>query len=324
MEYRQLAALLRADKFVNELKKALTHTSFYAKESGTNGNSRYIFAGMYAFKGEVAGILYRYVPAKGTQLQHALGNMFKNEALEKIFEQYHLKGLIRCGANFNADAHRHIFVYGMLGFLHVHAGEEAKLAFIRRNFILPNTHLFANKTQRYNLLSQCEMLSGMIFGHKTKFEMICGSDGKWTSTLSVKDTVLASETSVSHRYSRSKTLKRALINLSELLQAAHEQQPGYTERKQIADGIAQQKIDAAKAGKRTAYEKKQAEKAGLRQQKKIEREKQSVLQDKKRRDAKAAAKLRKQQQQEQAAKKASAMTNMSADKRRRLQDRGWL
>ena len=168
------------------------------------------------------------------------------------------------------------------------------------------------------------MLANILFGHHTKLEMNRNADGKWTTTLRVKETVLASETSVSHRYSRHKTLKRTLINLSERLQTVDEQQPGYAARKKKTDEIAQQQIAAAKIEKQTAYKKKLAEKAEIRKQKKEQREQQAHLQDKKRREAKATAKLRKQLQQEKAAKQAAAMANLSADKRRHLQDKGWL
>lgn len=324
MDYRELALKLRTENFVSELKTALTHKSFYAQANETKGNSRYVFAGMFAFKGAVADVLFRYVPGAGTQLQHALGNMFKNECLEKIFTSFRLEKLIRYGGDFKADSHRHIFVYGLLGYLYVHANEEARLAFIRRHFILPSKHLFVNTEQRNDLAAQCDMLANMLFGHRPKLEVNRNAAGQWTSTLSVNETVLASETSSSHRYSRHKTLKNALIHLLERLQKADEQQAGYADLKQRMEGIALQKTAAQKAEKQAAYKKKQEEKAEIREKKKQQRELQARLQDKKRREAKAAAKLRKQRQQEMAAQRAAAMANMSADKRRRLQDKGWL
>lgn len=40
----------------------LTHSSFYEQEG--KGNSRYVFAGMFVFKGQVADILFRYYTAE--------------------------------------------------------------------------------------------------------------------------------------------------------------------------------------------------------------------------------------------------------------------
>jgi len=277
VDYRALAIRLRTENAVNELKAALTHKSFYAKEEETRGNSRYVFAGMFAFKGTVADVLSRYVPGAGTQLQHTLGNLFKNEQLEKIFAVYRLREFIRYGVEFEVNKHRHIFVYGLLGYLHTHADEEAQLAFIRRNFILPNMHLFMTSAQRNDLAAQCGMLAGIFFGERVKIERSRCTDNKWTTTVSVRKIVLASETSVSYRYSRNKALKNALIKLSEHFQTADEKQAGYAERKQRMDTITQQKLDATKAEKQAVYEKKQAEKAELRKQKREQRTQKALL-----------------------------------------------
>ena len=61
----------------SQLRSVLTHSSFYEKEG--KGNSRYIFAGMFVFKGQVAEVLYRYFTGDGTRLQHILGNLFRQE-----------------------------------------------------------------------------------------------------------------------------------------------------------------------------------------------------------------------------------------------------
>ena len=65
------------------LRTVLTHSSFYEKEG--KGNSRYIFAGMFVFKGQVADVLYQYFSGDGTRLQHILGNLFGKERLERMY-----------------------------------------------------------------------------------------------------------------------------------------------------------------------------------------------------------------------------------------------
>lgn len=73
----------------NHLRKVLTHDSFYEKEG--MGNGRLVFAGMYAFRGQVAEILYRYVPGTGTRLQHILGNLFRQERLSRMYDEWRLR-----------------------------------------------------------------------------------------------------------------------------------------------------------------------------------------------------------------------------------------
>ena len=40
-----------------QIREVLTHSSFYEKEG--KGNSRFVFAGMFVFKGQVAEVLYK-------------------------------------------------------------------------------------------------------------------------------------------------------------------------------------------------------------------------------------------------------------------------
>ena len=81
-----------------KMREVLTHDSFYeaagdAKGPGNirQGNSRYVFAGMTVFKGQVAEILFKFFSGSGTQLQHILGNLFKNDYLVKQTDGRRLK-----------------------------------------------------------------------------------------------------------------------------------------------------------------------------------------------------------------------------------------
>ncbi len=51
----------------HSLKKALTHHSFYKDSSDANNaeSSKFIFLGMYAFKGKVAELMRKYIPLTG-------------------------------------------------------------------------------------------------------------------------------------------------------------------------------------------------------------------------------------------------------------------
>ena len=89
-----------------KLREVLTHSSFYETEG--KGNSRYVFAGMFVFKGKVADVLFRYAVGEGTRLQHILGNLFRQERLERQFDEWHLGQFARAGEKFDIRAHKHI------------------------------------------------------------------------------------------------------------------------------------------------------------------------------------------------------------------------
>jgi hypothetical protein len=56
---------------IHAFKKCLVHISWYeAQKNSTNaGNSRYVFLGMYGFKGRLAELTAQYVGGNGKQLQ---------------------------------------------------------------------------------------------------------------------------------------------------------------------------------------------------------------------------------------------------------------
>jgi hypothetical protein len=70
-----------------EQKKALTHKSFCKEGDEQKSNCRYIFLGMYGFKGKVAELVFNFVTGSGKPLQHYLGNIFKDDILLKIFDR---------------------------------------------------------------------------------------------------------------------------------------------------------------------------------------------------------------------------------------------
>ena len=96
---KTLAKRLKAEVYSNELNKALTHSS-YPDTAEEDNNSRYVFLGQFAFKGYVAEIIYNFVPGTGTQIQHLLGNLFKNEHLHTLYDKLKLNELKRCGVEF--------------------------------------------------------------------------------------------------------------------------------------------------------------------------------------------------------------------------------
>ncbi|MDR1594599.1 MAG: hypothetical protein LBS43_08980, partial [Prevotellaceae bacterium] len=250
-DYHLLALKLKTSGADNELKKALTHKSFFKGENEAKGNSRYVFAGMYAFKGLVAETLFLYLSATGTQLQHILGNLFKNEHLERIFVEYDLRRFVRHGVDFDAGKHRHIFVYDLLGYLFAHASDETKKDFIRRYFILPYAHILTPETKNRDMEAQCNLLSNMLYGCKVKLT-VQKNETLWITTIAAKEHTLAVDCSVSYRYSRKKTLKKALIALSEAAQTADEQTADYALRRQTVEDVIRKRAEEETSRKQAA------------------------------------------------------------------------
>jgi hypothetical protein len=319
--YTALLLKIKTKTTANELKKALTHKSFYKNEKG-NHNSRYIFCGMYAFKGLVAQILYDWFPHEGTQLQHILGNLFKPEILERIFAYYDLEKLIRYGTELDAEKHRSVFVYGFLGFLFTHTPEEVKKDFIFTHFILPNEYLFPSEQKSKDLEAQCQLLAKKLYGKAIKITVARVQENKHRQiTISANDTILASEDSVSYQYAHKKALKKALIFLAEKNQEKALQSKDYELRQQILEDKRRQKIEQEKAEKLAAYQAKAERKRQERAAAKAQLTQMKQLQDQKRKQAKTQAKERKEARERQAAIKERQATTMSANKRRHLQDK---
>jgi hypothetical protein len=319
-KYQILANRFSMSERANELKKALSHSSFYKKKN--EGNSRYIFAGMFAFKGLVAEYLFKYAAISGTQMQHILGNIFKNENLDKIFTFFNLQNYIRYGIDFQADNHRSIFVFGLLGWLFMHCSEQVKQEFISRHFILPNADIIDKKEKNSDMASQCAFLAKMLFNKKIKI-ITRKENEQYITEIFVKSQLFASESSTGYRYSRAKALKTALLVLSAMSEERSRLSPDYETRRQYIENLLLQKREEKKAAKHQQYLQKLEQKKAEREKRKAEYQAKAMKADIARRKAKAAAKTRKEQQAKKAAEMAAKMANMSADKRRHLQDKGW-
>ena len=320
-KYNLLAVKLKAGEASAELKKAMTHLSFYKKGNESQGNSRYVFAGMFVFKGEVAQVLLQYVSGTGMQLQHALGKMFKTEHMESLFAYFDLEQYIRHGADFDAAGHRHIFVYGLLGWLCEHASEEVRNEFITRHFILPHSNELIPPAENRDMEAQCNVLSRTVYGCKVKLTVQQSEEGFQATVTAGSDRILAVENSVSYRYSRRKALKKALHALVDAVKAQDRLNPAYELQQQRLNDILLQKQEAEKAEKSKIYAEKLEQKKQERQVRKARQKALATEADSRRRIAKANAKRRKEQQALQIAEAAAKMAGMSASKRRHLQDK---
>lgn len=322
-----LSKRLKADEHSNELNKALTHSSYTESDEDDN-NSRFVYLGQFAFRGYVADLIYKFTPGTGTQLQHILGNLFKNEHLNIIYDSFHLEELIRYGGNFDAKAHRHIFVFGLLGFIHKYSPDELKQMLISRYFIIPNKHLFSQSSKSNDLQAQCNVISRILFQEPVFIEIVRNANGLWQTTVSIKESVIACETSVSHRYSRQKTLKKAFMQLADVLNFIETTRPEFdvnqSRLQQIRDAKFQQQKEELLRQRAEKEERKRTESLIKKQKRKADKEKQDALRRKSKADLKAKKESRKGKNTIYRDYSAEEIAAMNPAKRRRLEDLGIL
>ena len=297
-----------------KLREVLTHSSFYEKEG--KGNSRYVFAGMFVFKGMVAQVLYRYFTGEGTRLQHVLGNLFRNERLERMFDELKLKPFVRSGEKFDINTHKHIFVYAVFGYVTT-LDEEIRKWFIAKYILNEKSeHLFLHKKRNANLLAQADALVRRTNGQRLSLEMEVTEEGLHRAKVLLSDSsVLCEAESKSWRYARTKATKLALNMLATPFRKEMLSNPEYQARILTRE---QEKIAKRKA----EIEARDAAKEAIREEKKAKRKEIAQARDRKRRASQAAAKIRKAENAARAAAKAAKEARpMSAKKRRFLEDK---
>ncbi len=293
MKYKSFAQKLGLELYANEIKKALTHKSFCTTDE-TKSNSRFVFLGMYGFKGQVAEILYNYLPAEGTQLQHYLGNIFKDEILIRIFDKYKLINYIRFSPEFDSIKHRHIFVYGFLGFLLKYAKTEKLNKFIINNFLVGTEHLIPSYSHNKDIKSQCNYFAMLVYRQPITLKTEPNQDKTFTTRLFVGELALASATSKGFKYSRSKAIKQALVQITSKLSNEYAENPvylQYTAQRQKEEQNKKAELSTKNLRKRLEkFEQRKLERA---KKKKAARE-LAQQRDVARRKAKQAAKQRKE------------------------------
>ena len=296
------------------LREVLTHSSFYEKEG--KGNSRYVFAGMFVFKGQVADVLNKYFTGDGTRLQHILGNLFQKERLERMFDEWKLRQFVRAGEHFDIDSHKHIFVYAIFGY--VSGLDEGLRNWFISKYILSDDvkHLFTHRKRNRDILSQADEIIRQADGRRLTLEMSLTEEGLHRASAVLSDgTVLCEATSKSWRYARTKASKMALNLLATPGRKALLSNPEYQARVKA-------KLDEEKAQRAQAIAERDAAKEALRAKKEEERAEIAKARDAKRRASQAEAKKRRAENAARAAAKAAKEARpMSARKRRHLEDK---
>ncbi len=324
--YHSLATILSEESKHAILKQCLTHRSYYADSNPnfeeSKANSREIFLGMYLFKGKLAELLYTYVQGTGVQLQHYLGNIFKNEVLIKIYERYKLGQLCRYGSKFDIENQKVLMVYGFLGFIAQHSPEDKLKRFVYTNFLKDTDHLMPWSNLSKDPWAQCNYLCRMIFGEDASELHVRREKEVFEFTISCGDTVLASTKGVSFRYERKKALRLATKVLSEMLSEAYVQSPDYDINQARLLRIQNEKLAKEKALRIKTHQEKQRKKS---EEARIKREKRKIEKQEKeetRLKQKRLSLKRKEQQRKQKEQKEQALKNLSVSKRRHLQDKG--
>ena len=192
-----------------KLREVLTHSSFYEKEG--RGNSRWVFAGMFVFKGQVAAVLHQYFSGDGTRLQHILGNLFRTERLQRMYNEWRLCQFVRAGDGFDIESHKHIFVYAILGY--VSSQEENLRNWFIGKYILSDDvrHLLTHRKRNRDLMAQADEIVRQMDGRRLSLEMSRTEEGLHVASAVLSDgTVLCQASSKSWRYARTKAAKMAL------------------------------------------------------------------------------------------------------------------
>jgi len=300
----------------NDLRQALTHNSFYEDKNNAQDNSRLIFAGMFIFKGQSAEILMKYLPGKGTQLQHILGNLFKNEYLNSLFDNWKLFKHIRASENFNIKAHKHIFVYAVLGCISS-ADEATRRRFMFKWFLNEqNKHILQHHVKNEDMLFQADFFAKDIYKEHIKISVEQQENAGFKAQIMLKDGFLISEAeSKSYRYARKKALKSALLLFSEIKFSEMIRSSDYLER--IKTRIEDEKNEKIKIN-----QEKEALKKQLREQHQDKIKKLKIQRDALRRKTQAETKKRKAERDKiLAVKAAKEQRPVSANKRRHLEDK---
>ena len=211
-----LVQLLELEKpNYNELKKSLTHSSFHSDDKTmSKSNSRYVFKGMFSFKGDTANVIFDLVPGTGMQLQQVQGNLFSPAKLNALFDRLNLGDYIRSGTDFDLNSHKHIFVYGLLGYISEHCDEYEKFNMISR-YILPGYDLASLYVNKLNAKAQLLFLSKMKYNTAAKMVLVKLTDNTYEVKITVNDHTIAVHQSKSKEYASKKAIKKALIRIAE-------------------------------------------------------------------------------------------------------------
>ena len=219
-------------------------------------------------------------------------------------------------------------MFGLLGFIQQYSPEDVKKAFVSRNFLLPNKHLFSPATHNNDFQAQCNTLARILYQEPVFVDFERNENGLWKTTVTRKDSVLACETSVSHRYSLQKTLKKALKTLADDMYFIETTRTEFDATQSRLSQLRDNKMQAQKEEKlrlRAEKEERKRTESRIKKEKlKADKEKLDVL----RRNTKASVKKEKESKKGRNTiyrdYSVEEIAAMNPAKRRRLEDLGIL
>jgi hypothetical protein len=306
---------------INDFKKCLVHISMYeSQNNNTNsGNSRFVFVGMYAFKGVLASLVSKYIAGNGKQLQHFLGNAFSNENLGKIFDELGLEHVVSAHESVEIHKIKHVFALGYLGFVF----QYCSVTFIEQTavkYFLDGNEQYLPKTVAVNPIQILKAKAEQVLKQKIKIIETHLSDNLHNVVISVNlNGVIASHSSKSKLYAKKKAIKLALAYVLDKESESPEFKV-FEEKKEIAEAEKQIREKALKQQKHYAFIKEKHDARAIEKERKRlegkEREIRRVLNKKG-----AKNRVETPKKKEELKKLAKEMETMSAAKRRRIEDK---
>lgn len=305
-----------------EFKRAMTHNTSPNKHNG----SRYVFLGQFGFRGLLAEWIHAHVGGTGTELQHFLGNIFSQKRLEELYDTWRLHRFVRYGEKCDPNKQKHIFALSFIGCVAHHSPPHVVEEFMLDFFILPNDHLMPRthvvRDDWQKLLFLCKQ-----HGYRkpeTTYQLT--DEKKHRFSVALWDGTVVSCESVSYRYAKKKTMKKALLHVVEKHEKELLQDPVHQQREREV-------LKKKEAAKKAEMEIKQADweaKQDKKQREKVvrlaKRKQEAAERDKQRRLNKEVAKKEKERRKgkntlyrEYSSEEIAAM---NPGKRRRLEDLG--
>lgn len=303
-----------------ELAQALTHQSFSTEKN----NSRFVFNGMYCFKGQVADWCFSNIQGSGTQLQHFLGNITGKQAMDDFFDYVGLERKIRIAGNLKADDYKHIFSYGFLGWLCTVLDSITMKKVIYRFFIAPNDHLLPQTHRIHDPWQQLLFLCNQQGWAKPKRSILRANNGQYTCDITWGERQRISHVSNSYIYVQKRAIRLALKHIISELADYLEKSDTHQKLLRIESIKKQEAIESDRNNRIAQSEKKRQEKK-LQKVVRLQRQQEKARLDEQRR------KLARQLKKEKSGKKKQAIIKeytddeirrMNASKRRNLEQKG--
>lgn len=312
-----LLRYMRLQPAAQERMRMLTHQSIDEQHN----NSRYIFLGMYAFKGLVCQWIFTHIQGTGTQLQQYFGNITSPMYFSKLFSLWGLAPHARLAIGLDAQSHRHLFAAALLGFLVQHAHPQDLQRLIYRFFIAPHDHLLPGshivKDDWQQLLWLCKQQGWP----KPQMQYTATNEGLHRFEVMVNNLPMLQHSSVSYRYARKKAMRLALKAVVTTLNLQLEKQPAHHDLTILMVKKEREAQDKDRAARIEAWKNRKTLKATEKAEIKEEKRKKALETDRKRRTTKLQVKNKKTKETIYRTYTQEEISAMTVSKRRNLQDR---